>query len=228
MDFPAMHAEYMRYHASRLRGEELRRLMAGHGHAEKLFLEAVWLPAFNHFHHLYPEYPVEDFRGGQRFLDFAYLRPPVRLAIEIDGYKAHADGGRISRDHFTDDRFRQDYLVIDGWFVLRFSYDAIEHQPRLCQQILQQFMGRWVNNQSTFGLSVRERAVVRLAQTAGQPVTPGDVAELLGVSTLTARKVLLGLTQQGWLEPARGQQRIRAYQVGARRLVKGGKGITQA
>lgn len=32
--------------------------MEGHNHAERLFLEKVWWPAFENFLHLYPEYEI--------------------------------------------------------------------------------------------------------------------------------------------------------------------------
>lgn len=72
-------------------GNRRARLIEGHGHAEQVFLRHVWYPAFRSFEHLHPEYEVSDFRDGSRFIDFAYIRYPFMLAIEIDGY------GRIPR-----------------------------------------------------------------------------------------------------------------------------------
>ncbi|WP_326075629.1 hypothetical protein [Paenibacillus alba] len=87
-------------HLARRSGERYRRLKEGHGHAEKTFLLHVWWPAFGNFKDLHPEYEVKDFRDGLRFLDFAYLRPPLKLAIEIDGYAAHSS--QMSRTQFSD------------------------------------------------------------------------------------------------------------------------------
>ncbi|WP_307203806.1 hypothetical protein [Paenibacillus harenae] len=69
------------------KGEDRRRLASEHGYAEKLFLEKVWFPVFQHFNCLTPEYEVDDYIDGKRYLDFAYIRDTLRLAIEIDGYK---------------------------------------------------------------------------------------------------------------------------------------------
>jgi hypothetical protein len=56
------------------------------GHAEKTFVEKVERLAFGHFRQLHPEYEVSDFKDGFRYLDFAYLRSGLKLAIDIDGY----------------------------------------------------------------------------------------------------------------------------------------------
>ncbi|MGU3432421.1 DUF559 domain-containing protein [Actinomycetes bacterium M1A6_2h] len=39
-----------------------------------------------------------------------------RVIVEIDGYEFHS-----ARDVFTRDRIRQNWLVLDGWLVLRYS-----------------------------------------------------------------------------------------------------------
>ncbi|MGO4110128.1 hypothetical protein [Paenibacillus sp. YAF4_2] len=93
-------------------------------------MQKVWFPAFSQFDCLHPEYEIVDFRDGKRYLDFAYIRSPLRLAIEIDGYNSHAAG--ISRWQFSDHLVRQNHLVIDEWNVLCFSYDYVKDKPRMC------------------------------------------------------------------------------------------------
>lgn len=214
--FSAAYTEFLRYHASRRSGERLRRLREGHGHAERLFLQNVWWPAFEHFEHLHPEYEVADFRDGHRFLDFAFIHPAVRLAIEVDGYGPHV--AQLSRRQFEDQLVRQNHLVIDGWEVLRFPYDMVERAPRQCQQMVQQFMGRRLGAPGSGELSVYGEAVVRLAQTASRPITPGEVRALLRVGKRKARELLRELVREGWLKPAGGRERIRSYAPGAKRL----------
>src|SRR5690606_25359904 len=162
MDFHSAHQEFLAYHESRRRGERLRRLLMGHGHAEQLFLQEVWWPAFRSFRDLHPEYEVLDFDGQPRYLDFAFIREGTKLAIEIDGYGPHVK--QLDRHKFVRQLRRQNHLVLDGWAVLRFAFDEVHEQPRRCQQVLQQFMGRqsWGNQDSglTFketGLGFRER-----------------------------------------------------------------------
>ena len=86
------------------------------------------------FYILYPEFEVKDFRDGTRYIDFAYIRQGLKLAIEIDGYTTHAS--QISRTQFSDGLIRQNDLMIDGWKILRFSYDDVKDRPRMCEQII--------------------------------------------------------------------------------------------
>jgi very-short-patch-repair endonuclease len=55
-------------------------------------------------------------------LDLAY--PLLKLAIEVDGYAAHA-----SPDAFQRDRTRQNRLVALGWTVLRFTWADVVGSP---------------------------------------------------------------------------------------------------
>ncbi|WP_342779106.1 hypothetical protein [Paenibacillus hemerocallicola] len=119
MGFESDYESFMRNHAHERDGERLRRLMDGHGHAERTFLERVWWPSVGSFDWLHPEYEVSDFKDGYRYLDFAYIRFPYRIGIEIDGYGPHLRD--VSRTHFADQLMRQNHLVIDGWRVIRFS-----------------------------------------------------------------------------------------------------------
>lgn len=82
------------------KGEDRRRLSKEPGYSEKLFLEKVWFPVFHHFDFLFPEYEVEDYIDGKRYLDFAYIRDTLRLAIEIDGYKKPVS--QATRVQFSD------------------------------------------------------------------------------------------------------------------------------
>jgi hypothetical protein len=156
-------------HLAIRKGERFRRLKDGHGHAEKLFLQQVWWPAFGHFNDLHPEYEVKDFRDGTRFLDFALLRHSLKLAIEIDGYGSHSS--QISRTQFADQWIRQNHLIIDGWKILRFSYDDVKDRPRMCEQILQQFMGRFLGgtSQQSYTMNYIEKEVFRYALTLSRP-----------------------------------------------------------
>jgi very-short-patch-repair endonuclease len=61
--------------------------------------------------------------AGQTFrLDFAYVAHKV--AIECDGFSTH--GSRLA---FEDDRRRQNFLVLEGWRVLRFTWRQITSSP---------------------------------------------------------------------------------------------------
>ena len=48
----------------------------------------------------------------------------LQLVIEIDGRLYHT-GAEV----FESDRWRQNLLVLNGWFVLRFTWAMVEEQP---------------------------------------------------------------------------------------------------
>ena len=192
-----------------------RRLLERDDFGERKFAVDVWLQAVGHFENLHPEYEVLDYRDGSRFLDLAYIRPPYRTCIEIDGFEPH----QTSRKQFNDDRFRQNQLVLDDWIVLRFSYDDIRDRPRQCQQTIQQLLGKYYGNgddgSDQLGLSMREREIVRWAsrQGIGGSFAPKEAEALLAVSHRTARQTLRRLLHAGLLEQAGGNQRISRYRL---------------
>ena len=83
--------------------------------------------------HGVPE-PVRQFEvrvGGHVFrLDLAY--PEHKLFLEGDGFGVH--GGRSP---FESDRFRQNELVLAGWWPLRFTWLQIKQQPEWCAGVVQ-------------------------------------------------------------------------------------------
>lgn len=56
-------------------------------------------------------------------IDFADVR--LRIAIEVDGRAHHSD-----RRAFERDRRRQNRLMIEGWLVLRFTWEQITRDPQ--------------------------------------------------------------------------------------------------
>ena len=61
-------------------------------------------------------------RGRLHHLDVAF--PGLKIVIEIDGRLHHVD-----KAVFESDRERQNVLVLEGWLVLRFTWQMIEDQP---------------------------------------------------------------------------------------------------
>ncbi|RED57616.1 DNA-binding response regulator [Cohnella lupini] len=215
MEFETAYAQFMEDHKKARRGERFRRLTEGHGHAEKMLLENVWWPAFRSFENLHPEYEVSDFKDGARFLDYAFLLDYMLLNVEIDGYKSHAKD--IDRNKFSDNLMRQNHLILDGWRILRFSYDDIVERPRMCQQILQQFMGRWTDGRRFNLLSTlkaEERDILRMALRRRRIIRPKDVCQLLVVESQKARKLLRNLCNKNLLIPhGTGSARIFSYKL---------------
>ncbi|MBW7474589.1 endonuclease domain-containing protein [Paenibacillus oenotherae] len=216
MGFQYAFDHWIEKHIGLRKGENKRRLAQGLGHAEKLFLKQVWYPAFRQFDGLHPEYEVADFRDGSRFLDFAYFRFPLKLAIEIDGYGPHAT--HSSRWHFADSLMRQNHLVIDGWRVLRFAYDDVSDKPRMCEQVIQQFVGSWIGSNSPAkpagAADIIETEVLRLAIRLERYLRPSDVCQLLQIRHDKARSILHSMVKKQTLLPAgKGTQRIRCFKV---------------
>ncbi|NQX61018.1 DNA-binding response regulator [Paenibacillus qinlingensis] len=212
IEFEVAHDGFIAYHSSTRKGDSLRRLLEGHSHAEKLFLLQVWWPAFKHFNDLHPEYEVKDFRDGTRFLDFAFIKHTLKLAIEIDGFTTHAS--QISRSQFSDHLIRQNHLIIDGWRILRFSYDDIKDRPRMCQQVLQQFMGRYLgmNDGLAKVISYVEKEVLRYAINLETPLTNQVVCGVLSIKEQKARQLLKIMHDKKLLESVgKGTQRIKYY-----------------
>jgi hypothetical protein len=213
MGFEDEYQSFINAHLHARTGERLRRLQEGHDQAEMLFLKEVWWPLFHHFRYLHPEYEVNDFKDGKRYLDFAYIRPAIRICLEVDGYGPHLKN--ISRWQFSDNLERQNQLVIDGWTVIRFSYDQVKEHPRRCQQIVQQVIGQWLGDElDQTSLSFFEKEVLRLAIRKGEAISPKEVGKYLKLSDKTVKKVLSQLVDKKMLIPTSGIKRIRSYRLG--------------
>ncbi|QVY63427.1 DNA-binding response regulator [Cytobacillus gottheilii] len=213
MGYEEEYQAFLNAHMQARTGERLRRLEEGHSQAEMLFLKQVWWPIFYQFKYLHPEYEIDDFKDGKRYLDFAYIRPGIRICFEIDGYGPHLKN--ISRWQFADNLDRQNQLVIDGWTVIRFSYDQIKEKPRRCQQIVQQMIGQWLGDEfDETSLSYAEKEVIRLAVRKGEAISPKEVLHYMKLSDKTVKKVLSNLVDKKLLIPASGQKRVRTYRLG--------------
>ncbi|REE69682.1 hypothetical protein A8990_1311 [Paenibacillus taihuensis] len=215
MNFQMAYQQWFEEQLIDAHGDRRQRLGEGHGHAEKMFLQQVWHPAFRSFDQLHAEYEVADFKDGSRFLDFAFYQSPIKLAIEIDGYGPHA--AKATRWQFADSLMRQNHLIIDGWQILRFAYDDVSDRPRMCEQMLQQFMGCWLGGSRSSSSSVDdliEAEILRHALRLDRPLRPRDVMELLQLSQKEAYAVLHRMFNKRMLLPAgKGTLKIRGYTV---------------
>ncbi|WP_019153026.1 hypothetical protein [Robertmurraya massiliosenegalensis] len=212
MGFEEEYQSFLNAHLQVRNGERLRRLQEGHKQAEMLFLKQIWWPIFYHFKYLHPEYEVDDFKDGKRYLDFAYIRPGIRICFEVDGYGPHLKN--ISRWQFSDNLDRQNQLVIDGWTVIRFSYDQVKDEPRRCQRIVQQVIGQWLGDEiDQTSLSFVEKEVLRFAIRKGEAISPREVEKYLSQSDKTVRKILSQLVDKNMLIPASGVKRIGSYRL---------------
>ncbi|MGD6843992.1 BlaI/MecI/CopY family transcriptional regulator [Bacillus infantis] len=112
-------------------------------------------------------------------------------------------------------RQRQNQLVIDRWTVIRFSFDQVKENPRSCQQVVQQVIGKWLGDElDQTSLSFLEKEVLRLVIRKEDDISPKEVEKHLKLSAKTVKKVLSQLVEKKMLIPASGTQRIRSYRVG--------------
>jgi very-short-patch-repair endonuclease len=89
-----------------------------------------WSEAERRFHVLLREAGITGWRanrpvlvdGAPYYLDVCFER--LRLAIEIDGREHHSDAAA-----FENDRSRQNRLVLEGWRVLRFTWQMLVDEP---------------------------------------------------------------------------------------------------
>ncbi|ACT04377.1 hypothetical protein [Paenibacillus sp. JDR-2] len=191
-------------------GSERKRRISEERHAEDLFLKQVWWPAIGQLDHLHAEYEVDDYKDGQRFLDYAYLREPYKICIEIDGYGPHFRDA--DRRQFADNLMRQNHLILDGWMVIRFSYDDVKSKPRQCQQFLQQLFGKLFSLAPDRNLSLQQKEILRYMSITQKPISPKEVKELLQVGNKAARMRLRELVEKKLLVSAStGSSRVRFY-----------------
>jgi very-short-patch-repair endonuclease len=212
MKFEEAYKKYIEKHTKSRRGERLRRLREVHGHAEKLFLEYIWWPAIGNFDDLHPEFEISDFKDSLRFIDFAFFIFAFRIAIEIDGYGTHIQ--KASRSQHSDHCLRQNHLVLDGWKVIRFTYDDIKDRPRMCMQIILQLIGKLSGTQIIphGQISVEEKEILTLCFRLNRNIVPADICKLLNIENQTARKMLHKLVEKNLVIPGgQGNKRIKCY-----------------
>jgi very-short-patch-repair endonuclease len=66
---------------------------------------------------------------GRRYrLDFAW--PSLRLAVEVDGGSVHGP------DRLSSDLHRQNQILLDGWLIVRFSWQTLVRHPDLVDRDL--------------------------------------------------------------------------------------------
>lgn len=186
-------------------------LEKGLGHGTKEFLRLVWYPTVGNFDHLYPEWEVRDFNNGYRYLDLAYMPGGAKGGIEIQGYGPHARDLDVKR--FKDLCWRQSLLALDGWTFLPIAYLSIKDEPKICQQFVLAFIGKFISTESHSQLTWLEAEVVRFASRKLRPITPLEIASHLRISDRHARRILHKMVELNILKVANGNVRYRTYQL---------------
>jgi hypothetical protein len=198
-------------HFTKRAGERTAQLANRDHHGERLLVENVLLPALGTFDHLHPEY--EYVLSDQRtvFLDVAYIKTPLHINFELDGFSTHAS--KITRDQFAIERRRDILLQLEGWHVFRFAYDDVRDRPHQAIQLVRRFMDKFTSAPPTLPLAQRE--LIRLALSRpGQVITMKEIRQYTGYSDKTAHTLMVQLVKQSVFQCVSPQlQRIHAYKL---------------
>lgn len=209
--FEVEHKKFVEDHVRRRQGKRLFHLKEGHAHAEVMFLKNIWWPLFQNFDGLHPQYEVHDFKDGSRYLDFAYLTRMAKVCIEIDGRGTHSE--KSGDDRFSDDRVRQNDLVLDDWMVIRFSYKHILQRPRDVQKTILHMMGKVSGGERQGELSIVEREVLRFGIWHNGEIGVKKLREHLQMSGQFVKKTLDSLRRKGLIVAIGGPHRIHKYRL---------------
>lgn len=220
--FESAHQVFVEKHASSRSGERKGRLMRGHNHAEKLFLEQVWWPLFASFDNLHPEYEILDWNRKSQFLDFAFITPLGRFGIEIDGFQSHVR--EMDRERFSYGLNRDTFLTGMGWRMIHFSYDDVQQRAEICRMLLHLALGPiTLREKSHTGISRREKEMIRLLWIIGDHASPKQICEALELDFRTVKGLLGKAMENGYVESKSKGKRARFYgltEVGYSQLVK--------
>lgn len=169
--------------------------MPEQNYAEGLALEKVIYPVLGSSKAtlVHSNYEVSLDDGSKRFIDFAIIGASTRLAIEIDGYKYHAEGA-IDRASFDDQLDRQNELILQGWKVLRFSFDQIQSAPQLCQDQLRRMLISDANLHPNFsGIFEASKLQLEVLEALKKTRDSGRIKGLVCLPTGTGKTILSAL-----------------------------------
>ncbi|MBB2483458.1 transcriptional regulator [Bacillus sp. APMAM] len=205
--------KFKKWHQDNITNEKNHRrreiLEKGLGHGTIEFLRLVWFPVVGNFDHLHPEWEVQDFNNGYRYLDLAYMPGLAKGGIEIQGYGPHARDLDVRR--FKDLCWRHSLLALDGWTFLPIAYLSIQDEPKRCQQLILSFIGKFTSIDVPSQLSWLEAETVRFAYRLLRPFTTIEVANHLRISDRHTRRILRKLVDLQILAVASGKKRARTY-----------------
>lgn len=210
--FEREHAAFIEKHAACRNGERKGRLLRGHGYGEKLLLQNVWWPVFGNFDHLHPEYEVYDRNRKSYFLDLAFTPPFGLFNIECHGFQSHIKD--MDREKFSYSLNRDTFLTALGWKMIHFSFDDIKDRPEICRSLLQLVIGPYLLNKDSAGPALKiEKDLLLLAWKLGRPIRPKDVCDEWRINFRTSRKLLISLSEKGWLKPISKGKTVRYYEL---------------
>lgn len=105
------------------------------------------------------------------------------------------------------------YLALDGWTFLSVAYLSIKEEPKICQQLVLSFVGKFLSIDVPAELDWAEAETMRFARRLLRPFTPVEVEVHLRISNRHARRILHQLVEKQLLMVVGGRQRHRTYQL---------------
>lgn len=94
--------------------------------SEKLFVNDFLYPLLGtNIQHIKPQHPFLDRSGKCRRIDFAYIGPRSKIALEVNGETYHAEG-IIPDAMFDENLFRQNEILRLGYLLVRYSYSQLQ------------------------------------------------------------------------------------------------------
>lgn len=218
MEYHLIHPEVRHFISEYEQAAKQKRLIRKKlGHSEMNFLNHVFGPVLNYdFRGLRAEYPFQDYSGGDRFVDFMYERGPVKVIYEIDDYQSHAGG--ISKSKHNDHIKRQNDLILQGWLLLRFTFDQVINEPMTCQSKVQQSIGHcWALHNRKRDMSGREQwlqqkqLMILYAQEHGSSLHVIHFAQAHHISRHTALRWVKRASEEGILVPTYPDKKTSYY-----------------
>jgi len=188
---------------------------------ELRFLDQVYGPEFNYnFQGLTAQLPFLDYKGGDRYIDFSYESGAIRILIEVDSLKYHAEA--ISHQKYDDHQERQNDMILNGgWILVRFTANMIRKNPMICRRQLVQAVGKsliatrhhLVSNEEHLWQR-RKSEIIRLAAETGT-IKPAAVVLRFGIHRKTATSWLQRIVEDGELMPIRSNKLVTGYSLPA-------------
>lgn len=218
MSYETEHANWIRYHQTRRRGERLDALKRGHGYGNQLFAEKIWWNLLGHFNGLHPEYEVRDWRGRAYYVDFMLVIGMIRIVFEVMDYGSHG----TDRTKYRQDLNRGLFLQSLDCLVYYISLDELKENPSFIQSVVRNILSPFtaaIGGGTSASATERtynrtERALMRVAIRNNRLIQPTKAARELELSPLTVMKYCRLLVDKGKFRavPSGTSKRINFYE----------------
>jgi hypothetical protein len=202
-------------HMAKRTGEPHAQLQRRDDTGERHLVEHVLLPALGTLDFLHPEFAYTLSNGRTIYMDVAYVRPPLFIDFELDGYGPHL--ARISREQFATERRRDALLKLDDWHVIRIAHDDTL-DPRATPiwiRTIRALLDKFGQLPTTPTFSPAELTLIRTTlRSPENKIKMKEAAKVMGCSANTAKKHMVSLVERNIFRPLHADlMRIHTYQL---------------